>query len=90
MIAAATGHDSQSTRGQLNHILQSLPTKEYEILLPHLQPIPLEQNRVLFEVGARINGGYFVNSGMISCLTVMQNGDSIEVGLLGHEGFAGL
>ena len=48
------------------------------------------QNQVLFEVGAPILGGYFVNTGLVSCLTVMKNGDSVEVGLLGHEGFAGL
>jgi CRP-like cAMP-binding protein len=67
-----------------------LPAKEYERLAPQLQPVPLLQNQVLFEVDAPIAGGYFVNTGLVSCLTVMQNGDSIEVGLLGNEGFAGL
>ena len=90
MIAKVTKQDSQSVRPELNHILRTLPTEEYEGLLRHLQPVPLVQNQVLFDVGTRIAGGYFVNSGLVSALTVMQNGDSVEVGLLGHEGFAGL
>jgi CRP-like cAMP-binding protein len=77
-------------KAEVNHILQALPAKEYERLLPQLQPVLLAQNQVLFDVGASIAGGYFVNTGLISCLTVMQNGDSVEVGLLGHEVFAGL
>lgn len=90
MIAKATKNDSQSRRVEANHILQALPGKEYEKLAPHLQPVPLVQHQVLFDVAAPILGGYFVNTGLVSCLTVMKNGDSVEVGLLGHEGFAGL
>src|SRR5262250_2037416 len=90
MTAKAIKSDSRSARGEVNHILEALPAHEYERLLPHLQPVPLVQHKVLFEVGAPIAGGYFVNTGLVSCLTVMQNGDSVEVGLLGHEGFAGL
>jgi len=90
MIAKATQSDSRSARAEVNYILRALPTKEYERLLPQLQPVALVQGQVLFGVGAPILGGYFVNTGLVSCLTVMKNGDSVEVGLLGHEGFAGL
>ena len=90
MIPKATKGDSRSVRPEVNHILQTLPAEEYTKLLPHLQAVSLVQNQVLFDVGRRIAGGYFVNTGLVSALTVMQNGDSVEVGLLGHEGFAGL
>lgn len=90
MIAKAIKSDSQSKRAEANHILQALPEKEYAWLAPHLQPVPLVQDQVLFDVAAPILGGYFVNTGLVSCLTVMKNGDSVEVGLLGYEGFAGL
>ena len=90
MIARKTKSDPRSGRLEVNHILQALPAKEYERLLPQLQPVLLVQDQVLFDVGAPIAGGYFINTGLVSCLTVMQNGDSVEVGLLGHEGFAGL
>jgi CRP-like cAMP-binding protein len=90
MIAKATKRDSRSVQPEVNHILQTLPAEEYKRLLPQLQPVALVQDQVLFDVGARIAGGYFVKTGLVSCLTVMKNGDSVEVGLLGHEGFAGL
>ena len=90
MIAKTPAGNTRLARAEANHILQALPDHEYERLAPHLQPVTLPQLDVLFEVGAPITGGYFVNTGMISCLTVMENGDSVEVGLLGNEGFAGL
>ena len=87
---SAKTSDPLSARVEANLILQALPDSEYERLAPQLQPVPLPQHDVLFEVGALITGGYFVNTGLVSCLTVMENGDSVEVGLLGNEGFAGL
>ena len=90
MIANIKKTDQRLVKKQANHILQSLPANEYERLLPHLKPIPLVQNQLIFDVNGAITDGYFVNAGLVSCLTVMQNGDSVEVGLLGHEGFAGL
>jgi len=90
MIATRKKPVAPPERAGLNHILQMLPWKEYERLSPQLQPVSLVQHQVIYEAGAPIKGGYFLNTGLISCLTVMQNGDSIEVGLLGSEGFAGL
>jgi CRP-like cAMP-binding protein len=90
MIAMRKKPVAPSERAGANHIVQALPLREYEKLLPQLQPVPLVQHQVIYEVGAPIKGGYFVNTGLISCLTVMENGDSVEVGLLGSEGFAGL
>ncbi len=78
------------TRSEANHILKNLPDMEYRVLLPHFEPVSLRQNAVLFEVAAPITYGYFVNTGLVSTLAVMANGDSVEVGLLSKEGFAGL
>ena len=77
MIAKVMNSDSRSAKTEANHILQSLPPKEYELLLPQLQPVPLVQDEVLFDVGAEITGGYFVNTGLVATMTVMENGDSV-------------
>jgi CRP-like cAMP-binding protein len=42
------------------------------------------------EMGEAIACGYFVNSGLVSILTVLSDGKSVEVGLTGKEGFVGL
>jgi CRP-like cAMP-binding protein len=45
---------------------------------------------VLQEAGESIEFTYFPNTAMISILTVMADGSSVEVGLAGKEGFVGL
>ena len=72
-----------------NHILNAIPKSEYEVLLPSLRPAPLVNGQVLYECGAEILDCYFVSNALISCLQVMQNGDTVEVGIFGAEGFAG-
>jgi CRP-like cAMP-binding protein len=73
-----------------NHILQTLPKKEYETLLPELELVTLVLNQVLYTAHTEIEYGYFLNTGLISCLTVMRNDASVEVGLAGYQGFVGL
>jgi hypothetical protein len=73
-----------------NHVLQALPKKEYERLLPELQFVTLALNQVLYTAHGEIAYGYFLNTGLVSCLTVMKSGASVEVGLVGYEGFVGL
>jgi CRP-like cAMP-binding protein len=41
-------------------------------------------------VGEAIKSVYFMNDGMCSVLTVQPDGQSVEVGLIGKEGFVGL
>src|SRR6201997_1146519 len=44
----------------------------------------------MHEAGEVIKSAYFLNNGMASVLTVMPDGKSVEVGLIGKEGFVGL
>jgi CRP-like cAMP-binding protein len=47
-------------------------------------------HNVLHEPGATLKSAYFCNSGMISILSMFADGKSVEVGLVGKEGFIGL
>jgi CRP-like cAMP-binding protein len=47
-------------------------------------------HQVLYDPGETVKSGYFCNSGMFSILNVMPDGRSVEVGLIGKEGFLGL
>ena len=42
-----------------------------------------------YEANAPVEHVYFIDQGMISVVSDMQNGDSIEVGTIGNEGMAG-
>jgi CRP-like cAMP-binding protein len=79
----------QRWKAGANHILNAIPRKEYELLLPHLKPEILTHRQVIYQFGEDILDCYFISTALLSCMQVMQNGDSVEVGLFGAEGVAG-
>ncbi len=78
-------------RGEtVNRLLAMLPKKEYERLLPGLKRIPLTFGEVLYEPGDTIKQVYFPNDSIVSLLSRTQERSTLEVGMVGNEGFAGL
>lgn len=73
-----------------NSLLAALPGEEYEQLKPHLKPVELSLGEILFEPPDIIRSLYFPTSSIISFLTELPDGDSVEVGLVGYEGMAGV
>jgi CRP-like cAMP-binding protein len=73
-----------------NKILLSLSPQECDRVLAKAEFVRLKLHQVLYEAGETIKSGYFVNEGLISVLSVQPDGKSVEVGLLGNEGFTGL
>jgi CRP-like cAMP-binding protein len=73
-----------------NLLLTSLPLAEYEGLRPALEPIRLTRNAVLYETGGDIRHAYFLTGGMVSLLSTTEDGKTIEVGMIGNEGIAGI
>ena len=73
-----------------NEILLGLPRKDCEQFLAGLEFVRLKLHQVLNEGGETLKSGYFCNSGMFSILNIMPDGKSVEVGLIGKEGFSGL
>ncbi len=82
---------SDNHRHQIrNEVLLSLPGKELDFVLPTLEPIATHAHDVQHEAGERITSCYFINSGVTSMLNVLREGKTIEVGIVGKEGFVGL
>ena len=73
-----------------NLILSALPRQEGAQLFPLLEFVRLNLHHVMHEAGEEIKSAYFMNNGLGSVLTVMPDGKSVEVGLIGKEGFVGL
>ncbi len=73
-----------------NQILLRLPKNERERVFPKLELVRLKARHVLHEAGDTLKSAYFCNTGMISILSVFSDGKSVEVGLVGREGFAGM
>jgi len=76
--------------GVHNGILLDLPPAERNQIFPKLELVRLQLHQVVHEAGETVKSGYFVNSGMMSVLAVQRDGKSVEVGLIGNEGFVGL
>ena len=70
-------------------VLARLSPEQLENLRPHLRPIELEVKQGIYQPNQPIEHVYFVETGMISVVSVMEDGRSIEVGTIGREGVAG-
>lgn len=73
-----------------NKILLNIPQHELDLVLPKLELVRLKARQVVVEAGQTMKSGYFLNSGMFSVLSVMPDGKTVEVSLIGKEGFSGV
>lgn len=67
-----------------------MPADSYERLRPRLELLPLRMRETLQEAGDKAEFVYFPTSGIISVLTVLENGMMIEFATVGHEGTTGV
>jgi CRP-like cAMP-binding protein len=73
-----------------NRILNALPDEEYERLAPHLEFGNANHGQILYQMEQTIDYIYFPNRAMISLVSQMSDGGSVEVGIVGFEGMVGL
>lgn len=74
----------------LNSLLSELPHDEMAALSPHLEPVTLAAGTLIAQTGDHLAKCYFPNSGMVSLLSVTEQGQTVEVGYAGKEGMVGL
>lgn len=73
-----------------NLLLASLPPEEFRQLAPHLARVGLEAGGRLYEPGEAVPFIHFTEGGLLSLLSTLEDGVSVEVGALGREGLGGL
>src|ERR1039458_5061001 len=73
-----------------NRVLASLPVKSYQRLRAQLEPVILTFGQVLYEPGGPIRQVYFPVDCLISLLTAVDKRRTLEVGMVGNEGMAGM
>jgi CRP-like cAMP-binding protein len=72
-----------------NALVHALPEVERRRLIAVSTPVTLELSTVLFEPGDLIDACYFPLNSAVSLVTMMEDGGSVEAGLIGNEGIAG-
>lgn len=73
-----------------NRLLAKLPKKEYQRLLPDLENVELTFGDILYEPGDKITHVHFPNDSIISLLSAVGKRSTLEVGIVGNEGMAGI
>jgi CRP-like cAMP-binding protein len=72
-----------------NQLLSSLPqdSREWTQLL---EPVKLRSGMVLYEPDEDIQHVYFLNSALVSIISMNSDGGTVEIGLIGNEGMVGV
>jgi CRP-like cAMP-binding protein len=73
-----------------NEILLRLPPQERKPLFSKLGFVRFKTHHVMHEARRSMRSVYFVDSGLASVISALTDGRSVEVGLIGKEGFVGL
>lgn len=73
-----------------NQLLTALVNTEYQHLLPHLHRVDMPLGKVVYSAGRNINHVYFPETCVVSLLSILEGGNTTEVGLVGREGMLGL
>jgi CRP-like cAMP-binding protein len=72
-----------------NKVLLAMPDNEYKLMRPDLTYIDLPHHLSLHEASQKIEFVYFPNGGMVSQVVVTKDGRTVEVGVVGSEGYVG-
>jgi aconitate hydratase len=73
-----------------NRILASLPSHEFQRLLPQLKTVPLEVNQPIYEAKGRMHYAYFPTAGVISAVAMMDDGTGARIHQAGCNGCIGM
>src|SRR6202158_2416352 len=72
-----------------NKVLVAIADDEYKLIRPDLAYIDLPDHLSLHEPTQNIEFVYFPNRGMVSQVVVTKDGRTVEVGVVGNEGYVG-
>jgi CRP-like cAMP-binding protein len=87
--AATRSRSDSKGRPIENQLLLSAPDQEFEVLRRYLELVPMGLHQVLQDPGRTIDHGFFPDIGLVSLLIVTGDAKSVEVGMVGNEGFIG-
>ena len=80
----------ENKQESLNKILAALPLSQYERIAPYLKQVNLKIGDILLEPEEETDSIYFPQTAMISLVSIMMDGSTTEIGLVGNEGMIGV
>ena len=90
-VRAVPGDQRTNIEGRqiTNKVLLAAPDKEFDLMRADLTYIDLPSHLRLHEPTQDIKFVYFPNGGMVSQVVVTKDGRTVEVGVVGNEGYVG-
>jgi CRP-like cAMP-binding protein len=73
-----------------NDVLRALFNSEYKHLLPKLERVELQFGERIYRAGQLIKYVYFPEHAVVAMIDTVEDGSTVEVGVIGHEGMVGI
>jgi CRP-like cAMP-binding protein len=80
----------ESQRRISNKILSALPASAFARIAPNLKPIHLTEGDCLYRASDACQYAWFLLNGLVSVVAVTGEGETMDVGMIGPEGTAGI
>ena len=71
-------------------MLRQLPGDAFARLRPHLEEVDLELKHLLYDADGPVHEVYFPLTSVISIVTVLDDGETVEAATVGYEGLTGI
>ena len=75
---------------EVNRLLRAIPADAYARLVAESEVVTVERGELIYQPAEPIRRVYFPTDMILSVISVMENGDRVEVGTIGNEGMGGL
>jgi CRP-like cAMP-binding protein len=73
-----------------NDLLRALLSSEYRHLRPKLEHVELNPGEIIYQADQRIEYVYFPEKAVVAMIDTVEDGGTVEVGIIGHEGMVGI
>ncbi|MDB5923964.1 MAG: Crp/Fnr family transcriptional regulator, partial [Betaproteobacteria bacterium] len=73
-----------------NDLLRALLNSEYKHVSPKLQQVDLKLGEIIYQADQRIDYVYFPETAVVAMMDTVEDGGTVEVGIIGHEGMVGI
>jgi CRP-like cAMP-binding protein len=83
-------HPTQQQPSVRNRLLAALSPEDWARLEPQLEAVELPFDQTIHATGGPVDAVSFVETGMVSLIVTLEDGEQVEAGIAGPEGLVGV
>jgi CRP-like cAMP-binding protein len=89
MATMPTPDPARSPDPRNNRLLAAMEAEDFARLEPFLETVDLPHGKTVYEIGEIVTFAYFPHDSVVSLVTVLEDGGSVEVAVFGRESVFG-